>query len=117
MKGTDFTKRLNALVERYNDRSDSTIFADEVLTEVANQMAELLKEINKEKMSFNELGITYEEKAFYDILIAVAKQFGFDYPEDKAKILASEIKKLSMISLNIQIGQRGTTLRLNSKWT
>lgn len=94
MKGTDFTKRLNALVERYNDRSDSAIFADEVLTEVANQMAELLKEINKEKRSFNELGITYEEKAFYDILIAVAKQFGFDYPEDKAKLLAGEIKKI-----------------------
>ena len=94
MKGTDFTKRLNALVERYNDRSDSAIFADEVLTEVANQMAELLKEINKEKKSFNELGITYEEKAFYDILIAVAKQFGFDYPEDKDKILAGEIKKI-----------------------
>jgi type I restriction enzyme R subunit len=94
MKGTDFTKRLNALVERYNDRSDSAIFADEVLTEVANQMAELLKEINKEKRSFNELGITYEEKAFYDILIAVAKQFGFDYPEDKAKILAGEIKNI-----------------------
>ena len=94
MKGTDFTKRLNALVEKYNDRSDSAIFADEVLTEVANQMAELLKEINKEKRSFNELGITYEEKAFYDILIAVAKQFGFDYPEDKAKILAGEIKKI-----------------------
>ncbi|MBR5282831.1 MAG: type I restriction endonuclease subunit R [Alistipes sp.] len=94
MKGTDFTKRLNALVDRYNDRSDDAIFADEVLTEVANQMAELLKEINKEKKSFNELGITYEEKAFYDILIAVAKQFGFDYPEDKAKMLAGEIKKI-----------------------
>ena len=94
MKGTDFTQRLNALVNRYNDRSDSAIFADEVLTEVASQMAELLKEINKEKQSFNELGITYEEKAFYDILIAVAKQFGFDYPEDKAKTLSSEIKKI-----------------------
>ena len=94
MKGTDFTQRLNALVNRYNDRSDSAIFADEVLTEVASQMAELLKEINKEKQSFNELGITYEEKAFYDILIAVAKQFGFDYPEDKAKTLSGEIKKI-----------------------
>lgn len=94
IKGTDFTKRLNALVDKYNDRSDSAIFADEVLTEVANQMAELLKEINKEKKSFKDLGITYEEKAFYDILIAVAKQFGFDYPTDKAKELASEIKKI-----------------------
>ena len=94
IKGVDFTKRLNDLVIKYNDRSDSAIFADEVLTEVANQMAELLKEINKEKKSFNDLGITYEEKAFYDILIAVAKQFGFDYPEDKAKALAGEIKKI-----------------------
>ena len=94
IKGTDFTKKLNALVERYNDRSDSAIFADEVLTEVATQMAALLKEINTEKRSFTELGITYEEKAFYDILVAVAKQFGFDYPIDKAKILAGEIKKI-----------------------
>ena len=94
IKGIDFTQRLNSLVEKYNDRSDSAIFADEVLTEVANKMAELLKEINKEKNSFNDLGITYEEKAFYDILIAVAKQFGFDYPEDKAKVLAAEIKKI-----------------------
>lgn len=94
IKGTDFTKRLNALVDKYNDRSDSAIFADEVLTEVASQMAELLKEINKERKSFKDLGITYEEKAFYDILIAVAKQFGFDYPTDKAKELAGEIKKI-----------------------
>lgn len=94
IKGVDFTKRLNDLVIKYNDRSDSAIFADEVLTEVANQMAELLKEINKEKRSFNDLGITYEEKAFYDILIAVAKQFGFDYSEDKAKALAGEVKKI-----------------------
>ena len=94
LKGTDFTKRLNALVDKYNDRSDSAIFADEVLTEVANQMAELLKEINKEKKSFKELGITYEEKAFYDILNAVAKQFGFDYPEEKAKTLSGKIKKI-----------------------
>ena len=32
IKGTDFTQRLNELVNRYNDRSDSAIFADEVLT-------------------------------------------------------------------------------------
>ncbi|MBO5380736.1 MAG: type I restriction endonuclease subunit R [Bacteroides sp.] len=94
MKGVDFTKRLNALVDKYNDRSDSAIFADEVLTEVANQMADLLKEINKEKKSFKDLGISYEEKAFYDILKGIAKQFTFDYPEEKLLILAAEIKKI-----------------------
>ena len=59
-----------------------------------NQMAELLKEINKEKNSFKELGITYEEKAFYDILKSIAKQFNFEYPEDKLLILAAEIKNI-----------------------
>ena len=94
MKGVDFSKRLNALVAKYNDRTDSAIFADEVLTEVANQMADLLKEINKEKKSFKDLGISYEEKAFYDILKGITKQFAFEYPEDKLLVLASEIKKI-----------------------
>ncbi|MBU3814022.1 MAG: DUF3387 domain-containing protein, partial [Candidatus Bacteroides intestinipullorum] len=93
-KGVDFSKRLNALVDKYNDRRDSAIFADEVLTEVANQMADLLKELNKEKKSFLDLGISYEEKAFYDILKSIAKQFGFEYPEDKLLKLAAEIKKI-----------------------
>lgn len=93
-QGVDFTKKLNDLVAKYNDRKDSAIFADEVLTEVANQMAELLKEVNKEKCSFKEMGISYEEKAFYDILKSIAKQFGFEYPEDKIKILAAEIRKI-----------------------
>ena len=94
IKGIDFSKRLSELVDKYNDRRDSIVFADEVITEVANKMAELLREVNKEKQSFKDLGITYEEKAFYDILVAVAKQFGFDYPKDKAKELATEVKKI-----------------------
>lgn len=94
IQGVDFSKRLNELVEKYNNRSDSAVFADEVLTEVANKMAELLKEINIEKRSFEKLGITYEEKAFYDILKAIAKQFGFDYAEDKLLLLASQVKKI-----------------------
>lgn len=100
MKGVDFSKRLNELVAKYNDRSDSAIFADEVLTEVANQMADLLKEVNKEKESFKELGITYEEKAFYDILIKVAHDYNFydiylhKYGDEEFKKLAADIKKI-----------------------
>ena len=93
-RGVDFTKRLNALVARYNDRSDNAVLAQEVLEEVAKQMAELLQEVNKEKKSFKELGITYEEKAFYDILKDIAKKFGFEYPEDKLLTLAAAVKKM-----------------------
>ena len=94
IKGVDFTKRLNALVARYNDRSDNAVFAQKVLDEVAKQMAELLKEVNKEKKSFKDLGITYEEKAFYDILKEIAHKFGFEYPEDKLLVLAAAVKKM-----------------------
>lgn len=94
MKGVDFTKRLNSLVEKYNDRSDNAVFAQEVLDEVAKQMAELLKEVNKEKKSFKDLGITYEEKAFYDILKEIAHKFGFVYPEEKLLTLSAAVKKM-----------------------
>jgi type I restriction enzyme R subunit len=94
MKGVDFTKRLNALVQKYNDRSDNAIFAEEVLNEVAKQMAELLKEVNTEKKSFKDLGITYEEKAFYDILKEIAHKFGFEYPEEKLIPLSAAVKKM-----------------------
>ena len=57
-------------------------------------MAELLKEVNKEKKSFKDLGITYEEKAFYDILKEIAHKFGFEYPEDKLLTLAAAVKKM-----------------------
>ena len=36
----------------------------------------------------------FEEKAFYDILKSIAKQFNFEYPEEKLLALASEIKKI-----------------------
>ena len=40
------------------------------------------------------MGITYEEKAFYDILKEIAHKFGFEYPEDKLLVLAAAVKKM-----------------------
>lgn len=94
IKGVDFTERLNALVQKYNSRKDDAIFANDVINEVAHQMAQLLTDVNKEKASFKELGISYEEKAFYDILKAISKKFGFEYPEDKFLALSARIKTI-----------------------
>ena len=94
IKGVDFTERLNALVQKYNSRKDDAIFANDVINEVADQMAQLLTDVNKEKASFKELGISYEEKAFYDILKAISKKFGFEYPEDKFLALSARIKTI-----------------------
>lgn len=94
IKGVDFSERLNALVQKYNSRKDDAVFANDVINEVADQMAQLLSEVHKEKTSFNDLGISYEEKAFYDILKAISRKFGFEYQEDKFLALATRIKAI-----------------------
>ena len=40
------------------------------------------------------MGITYEEKAFYDILKEIAHKFGFEYPEEKLIPLSAAVKKM-----------------------
>ena len=100
-RGVDFTKRLNAIIEKYNDRSDNTTLANEVIDEVVRQMAELLKEVNAEKKSGDELGISFEEKAFFDILKSVAVKYDFydnlstvdtKFNDERLVSLAKEIK-------------------------
>ena len=43
-------------------------------------------------VSFGEMGIDFEEKAFYDILISLAHKYDFTYPEDKLRDLAKKVK-------------------------
>ena len=92
MKGVEFADRLKRVVEDYNNRRRDEAFANEVLDDVAEQLAQLLAELKNEKNSFLEMGIDYEEKAFYDILYAVAKKYEFEYPEDKMIELSKQIK-------------------------
>ena len=39
-----------------------------------------------------DMGIDYEEKAFYDILNVVARKYEFEYPDDKMIELSKRIK-------------------------
>lgn len=68
IKGVDFTQQMNAIVDMYNARRKDKAFAKEVLDDVAEQLTKLLEELGKDKMPFEELNITFEEKAFFDIL-------------------------------------------------
>ena len=92
IKGIEFAERLKHVVDEYNNRRRDEAYANEVLDDVAEQLAKLLSELKNEKNSFKDMGIDFEEKAFYDILSAVAKKYGFDYPEDKMIELAKRIK-------------------------
>lgn len=90
--GVEFSERLKRVVDEYNNRRRDETFANQVLDDVAEQLTKLLEQLKQEKDSFKELGIDYEEKAFYDILKAVAKKYEFEYPEDKMIELSKHIK-------------------------
>ena len=100
IKGVDFTERMNAVVELYNSRRKDKAFANEVLDDVAEQLTKLLEELGKDKQSFEALNISFEEKAFFDILEALAKKYGFydeyikDYGEEHLLNLAKDIKAI-----------------------
>ncbi len=88
----EFAERMRRVVDEYNNRRKDEAFANEVLDDVAEQLANLLEELKKEKNSFKDMGIDYEEKAFYDILSIVARKYEFEYPDDKMIELSKRIK-------------------------
>lgn len=90
--GVEFADRLKRVVDEYNNRRRDEAYANEVLDDVAEQLTQLLSELKAEKSSFKEMGIDYEEKAFYDILKAVSKKYEFEYPDDKMIELSKRIK-------------------------
>ena len=94
IKSVDFSKKLKKLIALYNERKDFDVFQSHVLDDVADKFADLFKQLQQERKSFEGLGIDFEEKAFYDILKAVAEKYQFEYPEDKLILLSQEIKKI-----------------------
>ncbi|OQB26114.1 MAG: Type I restriction enzyme EcoR124II R protein [Firmicutes bacterium ADurb.Bin182] len=97
VKAIEFDKRLKAVVDNYNNR-DKLVFTSEVVADFINGLSdELIKifsDLHADKTSFEAMGITYEEKAFYDILVKVRDDHGFPYADEKCLVLAKEIKKL-----------------------
>lgn len=94
VKGIDFTKKMQALVERYNQRDENDILRSEVYEEMAEQLTNLIWEAHKEFFAGDALGIDFEEKAFYDILKDLCIKYDFKYPDDKLIELAKAVKEL-----------------------
>ena len=97
VKAVEFNTRLKKIVDEYNSR-DKLVFVNEVVGDFVNELSDkliyLLHDLESDKTSFQKLGITYEEKIFFDILIAVRDSHGFPYAEEKCITLAKEIQKL-----------------------
>ena len=99
LKAIEFSKKLKNVIDRYNSRntiSDVEDIIEDVVDNLSEELEKIFSDLKKEKQSFEAMDITYEEKAFYDILIAVAEKYGFkdQLAEDTYIFLAKEIQKL-----------------------
>ena len=94
VRGIDFTKKMQSLVEKYIERDENDILRSEVYEEMADQLTSLIWEVHKEFSAGDELGINFEEKAFFDILNELCAKYDFRYPENKMIQLAKAIKDL-----------------------
>lgn len=78
--------------------------SEDIIRKATEQALEILKIMNENRNSFRKLGLTFEEKAFYDILVSLRDQYNFDYGtdkevdgvvlNDKCKNLAKKVKEI-----------------------
>ncbi len=82
---------------------------DEIIKSATARAIELLKQLGEDKESFRKMGLTFEEKAFYDILIAMRDKYNFEYGEDgpdgneKCKSLAKKIKEIMALHQHVWV--------------
>lgn len=77
---------------------------DEIIRNATQQALDILGKLGEDKESFRKLGLTFEEKAFYDILMHMRDAHNFEYStdrqvgsliiNDKCKVLAQKVKEL-----------------------
>ena len=100
---------------------------DEIIRNATQQALDILAGLGEEKESFRKLGLTFEEKAFYDILMHLRDKYNFEYGEDKkvggiiindkCKSLARKIKELIDVQSSFTDWLNNTNVRadLNKK--
>ncbi len=94
VKGIEFSEKFKALVEKYNERKEQDVLRSEVLADFTDEIIDLYNSLREEKSSFADMGIDFEEKAFYDILKELMHKYDFNYPENQLLKLSVEVKKV-----------------------
>ncbi len=95
-------RRKHLSAEEAGETQEAT--SEEIIKTATEQALQILKEMQKDRESFRKLNLTFEEKAFYDILIMLRDKFNFEYGEDKevggviindkCRVLARKIKEI-----------------------
>ncbi len=78
--------------------------SEEIIKNATEQALRLLRDLQEDRESFRKMGLTFEEKAFYDILLMLRNKYDFEYGQDvvadgvlinkKCKDLAKKIKEI-----------------------
>lgn len=78
--------------------------SEEIIRNATQQALSLLQDLQADRESFRKMGPTFEEKAFYDILMMLRDKYDFEYGEDiikdgvlineKCKALSKKIKEI-----------------------
>ena len=109
-----FQKMLEKTIEEYHERRKHLTVeeagetqeqaSEDIIKSATEQALKILREMNESRESFRKIGLTFEEKAFYDILMSLRNQYNFEYGEDKTvggisvndkcKSLARKIKEI-----------------------
>lgn len=103
-----FQEMLEKIIDDYNTRDNLTFTNDvardtvnavtdvvgDKVNELSDRILKLFRELNADKEKFKVLGISFEEKAFYDVLVSVRDNHGFDYSDERCIDLARKIKGL-----------------------
>ena len=114
MAAKKFQEMLEETIKQYHERRKTLsaeeageaqeYTSEEIIKNATEQALRILKDMNADRESFRKIGLTFEEKAFYDILMSLRDQYNFEYGEnkivdgilvnDKCKALAKKIKEI-----------------------
>lgn len=103
-----FDAMLQKVIDEYNTRDNLTFtndvasdtidavtgIVDEKINDLTEQLVQIFKDLKADSQKFKELGISFEEKAFYDILVNVRDTHGFEYSDERCIELAKKVKLL-----------------------
>lgn len=74
-------RRKHLTAEEAGEAQEET--SEEIIRSATEQALKILQEMKADRESFRKIGLTFEEKAFYDILVALRDQYNFEYGENK----------------------------------
>ncbi|MDE5583308.1 MAG: HsdR family type I site-specific deoxyribonuclease, partial [Ruminococcus sp.] len=117
-------RRKNLSAEEAGETQEQA--SDEIIKTATEQALKILKEMQADRESFRKMGLTFEGKAFYDILLALRDKFNFEYGDDKpvdgiivnekCKALAKKIKELIDVKSSFADWLNNQNVRNNLKY-